>query len=663
MLAISAHGPSGYVLVFVKPNNYGKHALASLEQNWRSYFRTHPLDIEYQEKLLAEALEQIAHLGNEEQKRWLPLYEEMREEHMERIRQAIKIAESECPIGYFKPSWEQAQVLNAWHPEFDPQNAPDGYRSVCMFCGNQIGKTCVSVINKLAWMVPNNPDWVLFGEHEDTSAKRRGKYRVYRRPDWATWRRTGRMLYPKDDPPMEACEAWHGVENDKAWSDKVLPEYQKWFPKNWVGRRSDGGTAIYVQDRRLVSRYGHIITGKTFNADLQDWAGKADIRFLTIDEGIPPNLLKEGLIRVGGGGYFMWPYTPVEARNIGQRAACAWKVYKGELKLVGKVKFFLDFNMLDAPEQVCTEEKKEDNLSRWTGADGEDKIRREGGFFNSSPNVFAQYSKERNVLPIDGDEVRQAIRGETVPRWISAFGATRAAHLQWCLLKANIVRGFDEGLANPSAGAWGALMRTNEWILFREWEEPGLSVSERAVAMVERSGNTVECVNPEAMEERRRYRERIEPKGMTCRRTFADSKMFVRDQLSPKDNWVENYSKAGLRLERAGTIGPAGRCDFVSNMLRGDANRTHILHPDQAGCECYVTRDCLKIIERLENYLWSQIASGPRAGEFTGKPETKDDHTVDSFSYLLGSKLKWVDPSVKAVSPVRYDPMTGSVLR
>lgn len=642
----------------------GSHALTSLEQNWRSYFRNHPLDIEYQKKILDEAMEQIDGMPNTaDLNHWLELYAEMREEHMECIRRALKIAESECPIGYFKPSWEQAQVLNAWHPDFEPEKAPEGYRSVCMFCGNQIGKTCVSVINKVAWMTPNDPDWILFAEHEDTSAKRRGKYRVFLRPDWNTWRRNGKMLFSKDEPPMDACEAWHGVENDKAWTDKVLLEYQKWYPKNWVGRRPDGGTAIYVQDRRIESRYGHRITGKTFNADLQDWAGKPGIRFLTIDEGIPPSLLREGLIRIGGGGYFMWPYTPVEPRNVADRAKCAWDVYKGDLKLVGKVKFFLDFNMLDAPEQVCSEEKKEDNLSRWTGADGEDRIRREGGFFNNSPNVFRNYSKSRNVLPIDGDEVRQAIRGETVPRWETAFGSSRAAHLQWCLKSANIVRGFDEGLANPSAGTWAALMRTNEWILFREWEEAGLSVSERATAMVERSGNTVECVNPEVAGEKRRYRERVEKNGMAARRSFADSKMFVRDQLSPKDNWVQNYWNAGFRFERASTIGPAARCDFVNNMLRGDANRKHMLDPDQAGCECYVARDCLKIIERLENYLWKQISSGPRAGEYTENPETKDDHTVDAFCYPLGSKLKWKDPVEQQSSPVRYDAMTGAVIR
>jgi len=172
-------------------------------------------------------------------------------------------------------------------------------------------------------------------------------------------------------------------------------------------------------------------------------------------------------------------------------------------------------------------------------------------------------------------------------------------------------------------------------------------------------------VNPEAIQERRRYRERVEPEGMKVRKTFADSKMFKRDQLSPQDSWVDNYTKAGLKIERATNIGPAARCDLGNDLLRGEASRQHLMREGEAGPRAYVTRDCVKLIERFENYLWQQIASGQRAGEFTDRPEAKDDHLLDSGpGYSWCSKLRWLDPApIDDVGRSRTDPLTGYVLR
>jgi hypothetical protein len=644
--------------------SYGKHAKEFIAANWRTWFNDKKYDLGYQDSILKVLWEQMEKLKGAEFQKYADIYEEMLEEYHENERLALKVLESECPIGFFQPSWEQAQVLNAWHPEFDPGNAPVGYRSVCLFCGNQIGKTCVSVINTALWFTPNNPEWAIFREYEDTSSKKRGKYQVKIRPDWALWNRTGKMVCRPEEPPMAACECWHGVENDDAWKNKVGEEYKKWLPKDWYGRRSDGGTAIFVQERRIESRYGHKITGKTFNSDIQDWAGKPDLRIINIDEGIPPHLLREALLRIGGNGYFMWPYTPVEARNIGQRAKCAWDVYQGNLKLVGQTKFFLDFSMIDAPDFVMNQEKKADNLARLTGDNGEDKIRREGGFFNSSPVVFGNYSRPRNVLPLDGSQVLAAIQGKTVTEWIEPFGKLRADMFQDAFLKANIIRGMDEGLANPTACVWIAILRTGEYVAFKEWEQSGLSVSERCMEIVERSRNKLKCFNPEAASERKRYVEETPPEGMKVKRTFADSKMFRRNPETPQDDWTETYRKAGVRLERATNIGPAARCDFVNDLLRGEANRKHLMGGEQPGPRMYLTRDCTKLIERCENYLWSQIQSGSRMGEFTDKPEVKDDHTVDAWCYAACSKLRWHDAeSMASGGGVRYDPLTGAVIR
>lgn len=669
---------------------YGSHELGNVEQNWRSFFHNHDLDIAYQEKLLAEVVEQLEELERKhspEHARYLAMYLEMRDEHMEHIRRALRIAESECPIGYFKPSWEQAQIINSWSPHFEPDKAPNGYQSVGIFSANRIGKSCAVFISVLLWILPNNPEWAMFREMEDpplynirndpkSGIKRasRGKYRVFPRPNWDHWVRTGKLIEPiKGEAPMSPCDAWHGCDSDTTWNDRIMGEwadrggkdgYLAWMPKDAVARRGDGGLAIFKQERKITLKSGHSIYGKTFGADDTAWAGKL-ARIVAMDEGFQEEKLIESRTRLEANGYYLWAYTPTAARNLGNVAAVAFKCYEGKLPLVGATKFFTNFTMEDAPEHVLPSAKREADMAAFSLLGEKGRSRMMGGFFSSSPNVFGNYDRDRNVLPIDGSEVMQAIRGKTVERWVKAFGQSRADHLHWALHQANIARGFDEGLANPSACVWGALMRTNEWIVFREWEQAGLSVSERCSAIIDFSGNKLVCLNPESIEERRRYREEIDPQnGMRVRRSYADSKMFKRDQLSPQDDWCSNYSRAGLKIERATNIGPAARCDFVNNMLRGDGGRKHLLDPDLSGCEVYVTRDCAKLQERFANYLWQQIATGSRTGEFTEKPETKDDHTLDAGAYLLCSKLRWVDLEVQQQgSGVRYDGLTGAVIR
>lgn len=654
-----------------------RYTKAQVLAEWRSWFANRKDDAEYKRKIydVFEAFD----LSLAE----IEVAEEMLDDVMETSRRLVRYAQGQCPIAFLQPSWEQAQILNAWHPEFEPETAPGGFQSVAIFSANRIGKTCAVVINTLLWLLPNDPDWPIFQEFEDpprfnedgvpesgVARASRGRYRIHRRPDWAAWRRTGKLIMPgTGDSPMGPCEVWHGVENDTDYNQRIAGEfggkdgYLAWMPRDALGTRPDGGPTIYKQERTIKTKYGQSIIGRTYNSDVMAWAGKA-ARIVNMDEGFEQAYLTEATTRVEGGGYFLWAYTPTEARNIGRRSKLAHDAYKGKLELVGKSKFFVNFAMEDAPAQVLDPQKKAADLSRFSKLGGEGRIRSKGGFFESSPVVFGNFERERNLLPIDGPEVLLAIRGVPVERWREEFGLMCAQSLESALYEANIVRGMDEGLANPTACAWEIILRTGEYLIFREFEASGLSVSDRAISIIDRSGNKRVLQNPGVAEDRQRWREQVpaDGTGMKVRKTSADSKMFVRDELMPRDNWVENYTKAGLKLERAGNIGPAARCDYVNDMLRADPTRRHLLDANKNGARLYVTRDCVKVIERFENYLWQQIGSGQRAGEFTDKPEAKDDHIVDAVCYPAISKMRWRDPQEAVAETIRYDEY-GAVIR
>lgn len=637
----------------------GSHALTSLEANWRSYFRNHATDIPYQQKVLAEAWEQIEPLTGSELDRWLPLYEEMREEHMECIRRALKIAEAQCPIGYFKPSWEQAQILNSWSPEFEPEKAPQGYRTILDFTSNQRGKTTGMLINLILWLIPNNPDWLMFQWLDDEEGIKhgcdRGKYRVFPRPDFDYWHRTGKLAPPgPGEPPKANAENWIGVEDDNHWKDKTLKEILKWIPRDCIAKRGDGTVAIWAQERRIDLLHGNTLTAKTYNGDPQAWGGKAAWSIL-MDEGPPKAIFDEAAIRVTT-GFFTWAYTVVEARNIGERSRLAHDVYhnrNNEFHIVGQHKVFEKFTMDMIPSWIMDPEKKADNIERLSKAGGMGRVRMGiSAFYESSPRVFTLFSPDAHIVPWVGPEVLAAIRGEGPTDLVTIFH------------RANIIRGFDEGTSHPTTCAWVAILRTGEYVCFREFSQSDLSITERCVKIIELSRNVREVSHWHNDEQLRRYVEKVPPEtGMTIRRTFADSKIFKRDPDSPKDDWVDKYRKQGLRMERAANIGPAARCDATNDMFLVDQTRTHLVTKKAGGHRLYITADCGIMRERLENYLNGQILSGPNKGQYTGKPEAFGDDEIDSLCYACTSGVKWVDiEHQQQAPPLRYD-RQGAIIR
>lgn len=555
-----------------------------------------------------------------------------------RLDSILEHAKADCRIGWFKPSWEQAQILNTWHPE------EGGFRSVCVFAANRIGKTTACVIDTLLWLIPNDPEWVIFEPFTDHLGR---EVHVRRRPNWDYWQRTGKLEYPTDEPPKGECQIWQGVPTDDHWKDKIGKEYRHWIPPSAIGYR--GKDLMWnIAEKWFQTKWGSEVRAKTYLSDVMAWAGKAVWR-INLDEGIPKHLYGEAITRIQAGGYFHWSYTPAEARNLGDRAKLAHDVYKGnpEVKPPGKVKCFINFRMADAPDYILPEEKKKDDIARFSAMGGEGKVRMEGGFQTSSPVVFNNFKRESHILPWDG------------PTFLKKFPESERL----------LIRGMDEGTAAPSACVWLAVLKTGEYVAYRDWEEANLSITERCEKIIHLSRNTRELVTNAHDPRYKRFKEIMG--GEKIKRTFADYKMFKRDPEDLKDDWTERYRRQGLDLHESAHIGPAQRCDFTNDLFLPDHTRKHLArvageppeithrYPEH-GFKLYVTSDCVKIIERMENYLHDQVKSGPRMGEFTGKPSTHDDHVVDCLTYCCTSNTKWrPDHFQMPFTPQRASTVTG----
>lgn len=619
--------------------NFKKKTLTHLiqeEDRWAELIAAHPRRIEGDSKIHQELLDRIDVLE----------------------RQLIETSKSDCPIAFLIPTYEQAQMMNAWSPEFEPDAAPLGYQSVVNFGGKRSNKTFGVQMNTVLWMIPNQADWPIFQEHEDW--KGRGKYRVFRKPIWDIWYRQKRMVYSDDEPPLAGKNIWHGCPDDDHWKNKLDRTYRRIMPMKWI-KKVGKEYKWNISEKYFETIWDTRLSGKLYGSDIQAWSGE-EVILLNLDEGVPSDKLDEAVMR---SRYIQWAYTPQEAANVAERAAIAREVYYGERNLVGQIKI-LKSKTLDTPDYIMDQTMKDIRAANAAKMGELGRISLEGGFFDSSPTVFSNFKRERHVLPITAHEVLDAIEGKPVAGkpWLTVFR------------DANIIRGFDEGLAHPTGALWSAIVESGEYVVFKEYLESDKSISERAEKIVAMSGNerepvlhTVDKVTEEALEMAaqfapellkdrqreeatgqriRRYREKM--KGMFIRKTFADSKIFRRDPQHPMDSWVDNYARAGLKLERATNALPEARCDFVNGMFRADMTRQHLC-PDMRtpenpyGYKLYVTMDCPLTIKVLERYLWEQFTTGPRKGEPSGKPDRRADEIPDCLGYVCGSKLKWVDPN------------------
>lgn len=587
-----------------------------------------------------------------------------------RIREELKKLEdgfkADCPIAYMQPSWHQAQLINAWHPDFEPHAAPDGYQSILDISTVRGGKTYGLIMNQVLWLIPNDPEWPLFEEYEHPTL---GKYRVLPRFDWDEWQRSGRRVHHKDQPPKSACEMWLGCVDENHYLSKIEPKWRKLIPAKYVKMREDGQLCWYKSEKTLETKFGHKLTAKLYNSDMTAWSG-TELFFTGFDEGPTEDKIDEAVMR---SQYMHIAFTPREAANIGNKAALAKKIYKGDKKLVGQLRVF-QISMKDTEDYVVGEgnaslgaKKKAQRLEVAATMGDAGRVAVEGGFFDSSPVVFSNFKPELNILPVIGETVVRAVRGESTPEelkewpWLTKFA------------NANLFRGFDEGLAHPTAAVWVAILRTGERVVYRDYEASDTSITERVERIVDMSGNKLELVNLSQLLSRNHDAARYHAMGVQrdalreqmtgqranryrevwdrepIRRTIADSKIFKRDPNHPLDDWTENYRRAGLSLDRARSDGPAARCDFANGLFRPDHTRDH-LNPVQGGkfgygCGLYLTRDCVTLRKRLEEYLWEQFKSGPKVGLFTGKPGALYDDLIDAMTYVVGARITWIDPS------------------
>lgn len=564
---------------------------------------------------------------------------------------ALREAKDACPIAFFKPSYEQALMLNAW---------VYGCNFPITFASNRIGKTACYVINALLWLLPNDPGWIMFQEYTDHLGR---KVRVLPRPRLAalthiqdffrdfpglagnpnasvydpenaqrieTSHREApglwKLAYPAA-PIQENCSVWLGAP-DKEWHRAIMMRrWKDWIPKYAIDQWNT--TECYFRLNTASSTNPKPITVdvscKSYESKDEKWSGDA-VTGIMLSEGFGAEILTEVKMRLAPVAFASWDYTPVEARNVGKKTQLAHKVFKGQEEMPLRTHVFTKFRVADAPEHIIPRTKREDMIRMYAGTDI-GKARIEGEFFSSSRQILQNLNKEFHCLP-----------------WTKEYLFERfPTGLRF--------RSMDPGFDHPTAVCWALLAPNNCWYVYRFFAQRGLTIPVRCQRIIELSGNARQRVSYGPGVADFMWQEcHPHPHSEGFVGTIADYKMFVTDQSSGLNQSV-NYAKEGLPLVESVHLSPEVRATQLDSKLdlRAYPYSAHPIRGIPPGAGVYFLTGepgVAEAVEKMESLFWDMLMGGPNKGESKDKVPIHGDDELDALCYLTSSNYIW-HPAIK----------------
>lgn len=568
--------------------------------------------------------------------------------------QGMQKAKEQEPLAFFKPSYEQALLLNSWM---------FGIAFICVYSANRIGKTTACIVNMLLWIIPNNPRWMIFKPYTDHL----GRYvKVYERPTIHSikWINKALKQRPLDLPAPDPTKAPTETDNNQAilqWLQKVVP---KAFKRSWpISPWNNGGTIWtgapdqdhhedtimplwkqYIPSRfldryvpssreitlKITSPSGHMTCwewiGKSYESKDTKWSSGA-VDAIVLTEGVDKATLKEIKMRFKDPGIGSHDFTPYEAANSGAASALAQRIKNGTEKLPVPYFVWTKFRVYDAPTHIISEDKRQGLIESYAG-DPEGKARLDGDFYTSSMLVLSNLN--RNL---------QLLQNITIPEMFERWPNGR------------IHRGFDPGLDHPAACTWGYLLPTHQLIIYRMWAEQGLTISQRCKKIIKLSNNSQGKVYWGKGKEDF-YLTEIHNKENSeiVQATHMDYHAFKRDEVSGL-NYALNYQLQGLNVVESVHTKPEDRASELNDKLVPSKFLPSVLTDTPPGFAVNFLGEgpgVLAFFAEMEEFYWDRKRSGEDKGQPKDKVPVHDDDKLDATCYITSKPLRWTSYSVPA---------------
>lgn len=580
------------------------------------------------------------------------------------------------PLAYFKPSYEQALLLNCWIWGID---------FVVVFAANRIGKTTCMVINGCLWIFPNHPEWEMFAARLAPNPLDEGKtfidnpyesekfyYDLLGRPVQILQRPTIQQLdlirftlkmQPElvGDPtkshldeeniekfarlqemipeafasafPAPAIEEngtiWLGAPDNEFHETIIFPEWKRWLPKSAIIKWSDSDLSFTVTtaDTTNPCPTEFTILCKSYESEDTKWSGSA-VYGIILTEGLTEAILNEVKQRIKVNGFGSWDYTPYEARNVGSKTALAFKVHKGEEQLPLRSFTFTRFSARKAPAHILPTAKRDDLIRMWEGKK-EGDARLDGVFYSSSPLVLSRLDRKFHCINWSVEELF-----ERYPN-------------------GQIYRGLDPGYDHPSVCCWGLLVPGNIWFIYRYYVERQKTIRERCADIVKLSGNVLKKKKYGPRKEDYNLQEiHPNPQSEPVVLTAADFHLFKADEVSGQQ-YSLNYIRAGLIVSESTHMRPEDRAIDLDNKLDKSEYHTHPLIGRTPGARVFFLINGYGVdqaLGKMESLFWDRLASGPNKGEAKDKVPTHKEDELDATCYIVCGPYVWTNYSAPRIN-------------
>lgn len=567
------------------------------------------------------------------------------------------------PLMFFRPSYEQMLMLNAWMY---------GISFICVYAANRIGKTTAMIIDKVLWIFPNNPKHLIFkpyrvGEGEDAlnaNLPQVGSLvQVFPRPDISFIKEIAHHIkrrpfsIPAPNPRLphyhpqnlkvlqwlqkklpDAYKSvyplapwnkggviWFGAPDQEHHEKTIMPLVKQYLPERSIERfvTSDREITIKITTPPTpIHPTGHSTVwewiGKSYESKDTKWSsGAVDIICLT--EGVTPEMLKEVKMRFKDPGIGSHDFTPYLPANAGAASALAQRIYKGQEKLPLNHFVFTEFSLYDAPSFVMTKEQKAERIDSFKN-DPQGVARLEGKFYSSSALVLSNFNRENNLLPLSQGQFFQQFPN------------------------CRLYRGLDPGLDHPTACAWGALLPTNQLVIYRIMSEERLSIQQRCKKIIQLSNNTLAIHKwGHGQNDYYAYEAHTSPRSEIFNGTYCDYHTFKEDEVTGQP-YALNYILNGLNIEESVHTGPEERSQLVDNKLQLDPYLPNLITRVPPGPRLMFLRDepgMVEVAAKWEEFYWSRKASGANRGDPTDKIPSHGDDELDAISYIACAPIIW----------------------
>lgn len=598
----------------------------------------------------------------------------LKAEVTQQYKEVKERARARDPMQFAKPSYEQALALNVWLY---------GVLWIGIYTANRMGKTAVTIWNFLLWILPNNPKWKIFRKYrvgdfdpdpdvppEDPKNANWGKLvHVLPRPSLHTIKRirNAAKLRPLDipapDPRLphyhpqnkpflhwmqkqvpEAFKTtyprppwnqdgilWYGGPDHDHFVETIMPIWRYWVPESALVRYVETNRSMTFDiqyqtpsphpgkppDKKVNSwRF----VGKSFDAKKDKWASGA-VDAILVTEGMPVDKWKEIKARFKDPAIGSHDYTPYDPTNVGSAVALAQRILKGIEPVPLPSFVFTEWSAHTCPRHIMSQDKYDELIKAYAN-DPEGPARIEGKFYSSSALVLSNLNRKLHLLDW------------SVPELFARYP------------QAQLYRGVDPGLDHPTCCVWGALLPTNQWVIYRILCEANLNISTRCEKIIKLSNNRTQKVRYGPKEEDY-YLQEIHPfqNSEVFNQTTIDWHVFKEDELSGQ-SYALHYNTQGLAVSESNHTGPEDRASLLDDMLKPSPFHPHPLTNKPPGSRVYFLKNepgIMAAFNRWEELYWDRIRSGENKGQPKDKVPIHGDDELDGTCYVTAQNFRWTN--------------------